>query len=85
MIKLNIKVGDTILTGKWKNKKVVVKSISTDEYGNPIINGNIQILKIRIPKLYMKEQITKLHENKEPITLKSLLKKENKKIFLRRM
>ena len=63
MIKIDIKVGDTILTGKWKNKKVVVKSIGTDEYGNPTVNGK-SIMKIRIPKLYVKEQKMKLKEGK---------------------
>jgi len=38
-IKIDVKVGDTILTGKWKNKKTVIKSITTDEHGMPVING----------------------------------------------
>jgi hypothetical protein len=57
MIKIDIKIGDTILTGKWKNKKVEVKKIGIDEYGSPTVNGK-SILKIRIPKLY-KEQTDK--------------------------
>ena len=39
MIKLDIKVGDTILTGRFKNKKTKVKTITYDEYGMPLING----------------------------------------------
>lgn len=39
MIKIDIKVGDTILMGKFKNKKVVIKEIGEDEYGMPTING----------------------------------------------
>ena len=39
MIKLDIKVGDTILMGRFKNKKVKIKTIETDEFGMPIING----------------------------------------------
>jgi hypothetical protein len=39
MIQLNIKVGDTILMGRFKNKKVVVKSITYDQYGLPLVNG----------------------------------------------
>tara|TARA_X000001036_G_scaffold427558_1_gene456331 strand:- start:528 stop:731 length:204 start_codon:yes stop_codon:yes gene_type:complete len=39
MIKIDISVGDTVLMGKFKNKKVVVKSIGKDEYGMPTING----------------------------------------------
>jgi hypothetical protein len=50
MIKLDIKVGDTILTGKWRNKKTVVKEIGKDELGQPTINGK-PFLKCRIEKL----------------------------------
>lgn len=39
MIKINVKEGDTILVGRFKNKRVKVKSIDTDEFGMPIING----------------------------------------------
>ena len=38
-IVLDVKVGDVILTGRFKNKKVVVKSIGKDEHGMPTING----------------------------------------------
>jgi GNAT superfamily N-acetyltransferase len=38
-ITLPVEIGDTILMGKFKNKKVVVKSIGKDEYGMPTING----------------------------------------------
>ena len=36
---LPVKVGDTILVGRFKNKKMVVKSIGKDEHGMPTING----------------------------------------------
>lgn len=39
MIKLDIKIGDTILMGRFKNKKVKVKTITYDEHGMPLING----------------------------------------------
>ena len=39
VIKIDIDVGDTILTGRFKNKKTVVKSIGKDEFGMPTING----------------------------------------------
>jgi hypothetical protein len=42
-------VGDTILTGKWRNKPVKVKEIGIDELGQPTVNGN-PILKFRIVK-----------------------------------
>ena len=38
-ISIPVKIGDTILMGKFKNKKVVVKTIEKDEHGMPIING----------------------------------------------
>ena len=38
-ISIPVNIGDTILTGKFKNKKVIVKSIGTDERGMPTING----------------------------------------------
>jgi hypothetical protein len=39
MIKIPVKVGDTIYMGKFKNKKTIIKTIDEDEYGIPIING----------------------------------------------
>jgi len=39
MIQIDVKVGDTILMGRFKNKKVVVKTITYDEHGMPVING----------------------------------------------
>ena len=38
-INLDVEIGDTILMGKFKNKKVVVNSIGKDEHGMPTING----------------------------------------------
>ena len=48
-IKLNVKIGDTILMGRFKNKKVVVKKIGKDEWGMPTINGK-KAVTFRIPK-----------------------------------
>ena len=39
VIKLPVEIGDTLLMGKFKNKKVVVKTIGKDEHGLPTING----------------------------------------------
>lgn len=50
MIQLPIEIGDTILTGKFRNRRVVVKEIGVDQYGHPMVNGK-PILKIRIEKL----------------------------------
>ena len=51
-INIPVKVGDTILTGRFKNKKVVVKSIGKDEHGMPTINGK-KVVTFRI----LKEQV----------------------------
>ena len=49
MIKLDIKVGDTIMGGKFKNKKVVVKTIGKNDKGDVTINGK-PLLRFRIIK-----------------------------------
>lgn len=50
-IKLDIEVGDEILTGRFKNKRIKVKEIGKDEYGTPTINGR-PILKFRVAKWF---------------------------------
>ena len=47
-INLDVNVGDTLLMGKFKNKKVVVKDIGKDEHGMPTINGK-KATTFRIP------------------------------------
>ena len=47
---IDLKIGDTILTGRFKNKKVVVKEFGVDDKGQPTVNGR-PILKFRIQKL----------------------------------
>lgn len=46
-IKIPISVGDTILGGKFKNKRIVVKSIGKNEKGDITINGK-PLLKYRL-------------------------------------
>jgi len=48
-MKLDIKVGDILLGGKFKNRRIVVKEIGTDELGQPTINGK-PLLNFRIEK-----------------------------------
>ena len=48
-IKIDVEVGDTILAGRFKNKKIEVKSIGEDEHGMPTINGK-KVVNFRIPK-----------------------------------
>ena len=33
MITLPIEIGDTVLGGRFKNKKIIVREIGTDEHG----------------------------------------------------
>lgn len=49
MIKIAVEIGDTILTGKFKNKQTVIKNIGTDEHGMPTINGR-KVVTFRIKK-----------------------------------
>ena len=55
---LDLEVGDVILTGRFKNKRTVVRKIETDEMGQPIING-MKALNFRIEKLMPKSKWSK--------------------------
>jgi len=57
-LNLDLEVGDVILTGKFKNKRTVVKKIETDDMGQPIING-MKALSFRIEKLMPKSKWSK--------------------------
>jgi hypothetical protein len=52
---LDIEPGDVILTGRFKNKRTIVKTVSFDEYGHPTVNGR-SILKFKIEKLLPREK-----------------------------
>ncbi len=56
MIKVPIKVGDTVLGGRFKNKKVVVKKIGKNTKGDITINDK-PLLKFRIIKESFKENV----------------------------
>jgi hypothetical protein len=55
---LPIKVGDTIMMGRFKNKKVVIKSIDFNDKGDLMINGR-PALKFRIVKNGVEEKVVK--------------------------
>jgi hypothetical protein len=63
-----IKVGDLILLGKWKNKRGIVKSIAKDENGQPVVvtdKGRFSLYNFRINDLMPKDkQKTKEVEKK---------------------
>jgi hypothetical protein len=46
-ITLDIKVGDTLMGGKFYNKKTIVKTIEKDDKGGYLINGK-PLLRFRI-------------------------------------
>ena len=55
---LDIEVGDVILTGRFKNKRTVVKDIGVDDMGQPTVNG-MKALSFRIEKLMPKSKWSK--------------------------
>ena len=60
-IVLDVEVGDTILVGRFKNKKLVVKDIGKDSHGMPTINGR-KVTTFRILKT-AEEKIKEFKEN----------------------
>ena len=70
MIKIPIEIGDTVYVGKFKNKKIVVKDITYNEYGLPMVNGR-PLLTLRIEKLMPKKK-EKTDEN-QVIKLRNLI------------
>jgi len=58
VITLDIEKGDVILTGRFKNKRTVVKKIGTDDLGQPTVNG-MKVLSFRVEKLMPKDKWSK--------------------------
>ena len=58
VLSLDLKVGDVILTGRFKNKRTVVKKIGTDDMGQLTING-MKALSFRIEKLMPRSKWSK--------------------------
>ena len=50
VITIPVEIGDVILTGKFKNKPVVIKSIELDDHGMPTVNGKYKACTFRIKK-----------------------------------
>ena len=63
-IKLDIKKGDVLLGGRFKNKRIIVKDIGVDENGQPTINGR-PALNFRIEKLMPDEKKSKKTQDEE--------------------
>ena len=54
-MKLDLEIGDIVLGGKFKNKRMKVKTLGVDDLGQPTINGR-GLLKVRIEKLMPREK-----------------------------
>jgi len=48
-LNLDLKVGDIVLGGRFKNKRMVVKKLETDDIGQPTVNGR-KLLAVRLEK-----------------------------------
>ena len=57
-MELDLEIGDVILAGKFKNKRKIVKTIGSDNLGQPTING-MKVLNFRIEKLMPKDKWSK--------------------------
>ena len=65
--KLNIKVGDKVEVGRFRNVVAKVKAIETDEHGQPVIitnKGAKKLLSCRLVKLYKTSKQILLEKNK---------------------
>ena len=51
---VDLEVGDVILTGRFKNKRTVVRELGVDDHGHPTVNGR-SILKFKIEKYLPRE------------------------------
>ena len=85
-INIPVEIGDTVLMGRFKNKKVVVKSIDYNEKGDLLINGR-SALKFRIKKNVNenKDEIKVIHDfltryTKSAKKASAMIKKNYKKV-----
>jgi hypothetical protein len=49
-----IEIGDTVLVGKWKNRKAEIKGFTADQHNQPVLKtnkGDQKLFKPRIAKL----------------------------------
>ena len=54
-VTIDLQVGDVILTGRFKNKREIVKTIGVDKLGQPTVNDK-PMLKFRIEKAMPEEK-----------------------------
>ena len=80
-IVLDVNIGDTVLVGKFKNKKIVVKSIGKDKHGMPTINGRKATTFRMGPKSNLKYEVNErvdFHDMATEIVKKAGLKSKIK-------
>jgi len=77
-IELDIEIGDTILTGKFRNRKTIVKTIDKDEHGMPTINGK-KVCTFRMTKKINIFDIKEI-KNMKKSQLRLIIAEEIKKI-----
>jgi hypothetical protein len=82
ILELDIEVGDVILTGKFKNKRKVVKDFGKDDLGQPTINGT-KALNFRIEKLMPKEKWSK--KSKEALEFAEKVEESSMRITKRQL
>jgi predicted GNAT family acetyltransferase len=63
-ITLPVNIGDTVLMGRFKNKKVTIKNIDKDEHDMPTINGKKAVTFRIPPKQKIKENIESILTSK---------------------
>ena len=68
-INLPVNIGDTVLMGRFKNKKVTVKDIGKDVHGMPTINGKKAATFRILPKNNLKENIESILNSKYGVEL----------------
>jgi len=79
-ITIDVRVGDTILMGKYKNKRVVVKDIGTDEHGMPTINGKKAATFRTVPKVITDEPTINNEGKMKIADLKIMVREELAKL-----
>ena len=81
VIDLDLQKGDVVLTGKFKNKRTVVKDIGKDDLGQPTVNG-MKALAFRVEKLMPKDKWSaKSKEEAEEVNEMKITKRQLRKII----
>jgi len=72
-MKIPIKIGDILLGGRFKNQRQEVKSLGTDDLGQPTYNKGKKLLAVRIEKTMPEDkQSRKTQEMKKEAMLEDI-------------